>query len=240
KTELPSERLDERRFRVSLTNVQQAVELHFAFNDTDGDSGKQVLAITPTNDETPQIKMFVPDVVRPLEDKFIITPNAVIPFRIVASDDHGLTAVEYLYTLQEAATASVEVRRAAAVAAAIGMTVRGPDAPLTSLLDNLTLPASLKRSEETLSGVQPVADFQAKFDRLRPQGGKDNQKGPNEPVEKAPAPEWEPDLPLKDIRRLDSIPTDPSPGGDRGKPFKGLNGRGNQGGGGNLLLSLKA
>src|SRR5439155_9648141 len=71
------EPIDDYRFRVKLTNVRQPVELTFEFTDTDGDSGKQALAITPNADETPQIKQFQPEVVRTVEDKFYVTPSAL-------------------------------------------------------------------------------------------------------------------------------------------------------------------
>ncbi|MBI1915039.1 MAG: hypothetical protein HYS12_09930 [Planctomycetes bacterium] len=239
KAEKP-EPIDDYRFRVKLTNVRQPIELTFEFTDTDGDSGKQVLAIMPNADETPQIKQFQPEVVRTVEDKLYVTPSAVIPFKIVASDDNGLTVVEYVYSIQEAATQSVEIRRAVSVAGTIGMIVGGPEAPLTSLVSNLALPASLKRSDETITGTQPIAHFKAEFDKLRQRTPEEIDKGLSVPMLKDSAVKGIRNYILKDLRDLDSYLTDAERDLDKSKPFKGLNVGDIQRREGNLLLPLKA
>src|SRR5262249_39381451 len=150
-----------------------------------------------------------PDVVRQVEDKYVVTPTAVVPFKIVASDDNGLTSVEYVYTVQEAATQSAETRRAATVAGPVGLVVGGPQAPLTSLVHTLVLPASLKRSEETIAGTQPVAHFKAEFDKLRQHSPQEIRERLARPMNKDSAVKGIRNYLLKDLRDLDGYLANP-------------------------------
>ncbi|HKB42390.1 MAG TPA: hypothetical protein VKD72_38545, partial [Gemmataceae bacterium] len=222
-TEKLPQRIDDYRFRITLSDVRQDIELTFEFTDTDGDSGKQTLVVKPTADERPLINQFIPDVVRMVEDKYIVTGKAVIPFKIVVNDDFGLSSVEYTYSVHEAASQSLELRRVAAVAGAIGMTLRGPDAPLSSLVHNFVLPASLSRSQETITGVQPLARFQAEFDAQRARTIKEIDQLLTTPLPRDAAAKSIRNYLIKEPREYDAYLNDPEADVDRSKPFKGFN-----------------
>jgi hypothetical protein len=240
--ELPVEAFegDARRFRVKLTNVVEPAELRFEFSDTDGDSGRQTLFITPTTDETPQIKLFQPDVLRMVEDKYLATPSAVIPFKIVVSDDNGLSSLTYLYTLQEVASQSAESRRAAATAAGIGLVLGGSEAPLTSLIYNYVLPASLQRSEEVVAGTQPVAHFKQQFEALRSGSLQDIEKQLLKPLPRTRQAKGIREYAKKDLGDLDDYLRDNEADVDKSKPFKGFNVGDLQHREGGVMVSLRA
>jgi hypothetical protein len=166
---LETEFLDDETFTVTFRNVRGKIDFRFTFYDTDGVPGAQDILITPTEDESPVIQQFKPEVVRMVGDRYMVTPEALIPFSIVIRDDYGLSRLVYNYSLTEAPAPDEEMRRYARVAGSIGLTLSGPEVPLSALVYNQALPITLQRNEATLEGHFPVAHFQAIINELRAQ-----------------------------------------------------------------------
>jgi hypothetical protein len=159
--------IDKHAFEITLHNVRGKLDFRFTFSDTDGVPGAQELLVTPTEDESPVIQQFKPEVVRMVGDRYMITPEALIPFSFVIRDDYGLARLRYNYTLTEAPAPDEELRRFARVAGSIGLSLSGPEVPLSALVYNQALPITLQRNEATLDGRFPVAHFQAIINALR-------------------------------------------------------------------------
>jgi hypothetical protein len=161
--------IDENTFEVTLRNVRGKLDFRFTFADTDGVPGAQELLVTPTEDESPVIQQFKPEVVRMVGDRYMVTPEAKIPFSFVIRDDYGLARLVYNYTITEAPAPDEELRRFARVAGGIGLSLSGPEVPLSALVYNQALPITLQRNEATLEDRFPVAHFQAIINDLRAQ-----------------------------------------------------------------------
>ena len=143
------------------------LDFRFEFTDTDGVPGAQDILITSKEDDSPTITQFKPEVIRMVGENYMITPEALIPFSFVVQDDYGLSRLEYVWTLLEAAAADEDARRYARVAGAIGLSLSGPEVPLTSLVYNQALPITLRRNEDSMEGRTPVAHFQSLIKALR-------------------------------------------------------------------------
>src|SRR5262249_49764869 len=124
--------IDAHNFRITIPNVRTSLDFRFEFTDTDGAPGIQEVAIEPRADEAPEIRQFKPEVVRQVGNKYMITPSAVVPFSFDILDDAGISSIDYLYTVSETPSPNEAARRAARVAAGIGLVIGAPEAPLTS------------------------------------------------------------------------------------------------------------
>lgn len=159
--------LDGHTFEVRFRNVRGKLDFRFEFTDTDGVPGAQDILITSKEDDSPTITQFKPEVIRMVGENYMITPEALIPFSFVVQDDYGLSRLEYVWTLLEAAAADEDARRYARVAGAIGLSLSGPEVPLTSLVYNQALPITLRRNEDSMEGRTTVPHFQSLIKALR-------------------------------------------------------------------------
>lgn len=98
-------------FSIAFRNVVLPYEFEFAFQDEDNVKGKRRILIRPVDDRKPEIfdlemlaalrkPRFKADPNRPqaaAPDGFLVTPNALLPFKGTVRDDHGLTKVSWLF-----------------------------------------------------------------------------------------------------------------------------------------------
>lgn len=161
--------IDEHTFQVSFKNIRGKMDFRFEFTDTDDVTAVQDVLVMPEEDESPNIQQFKPEVIRQVGDRYMITPEAIIPFSFVVKDDRGLARLEFVYTITEAPSADEEARRYVRAAGGIGLVLSGPQAPLTSQLYNQILPITLRRSDAALEGALPVPHFQSVIAALRRQ-----------------------------------------------------------------------
>jgi hypothetical protein len=106
---------DRKTFSVAFGNVKKSIEFDFEFYDLDNVKGKRRIIIRPNDDRTPEV--FDVEMTKVLRkprfkaepgkavqgtpaDGFLITPDALVPFKGTLRDDYGLTAANWLYELE--------------------------------------------------------------------------------------------------------------------------------------------
>jgi hypothetical protein len=104
---------DKRTFEATFKSVARVIEFDFEFRDVDNVKGRRHIVIKPVDDKAPNlVGIALAAILRPDYDveggkaapskfgeRFLITPNARLPFKGVVSDDHGLFRVEFPYTV---------------------------------------------------------------------------------------------------------------------------------------------
>jgi hypothetical protein len=104
---------DEQTFSTRVTNVRKVIEFDFEFRDENNVKGRRHVMIRPVADEAPKlIGVSLAAALRPDYDpetgkvapgrsgeRLLITPNALLPFKGRAEDDHGLANVDFGYTV---------------------------------------------------------------------------------------------------------------------------------------------
>ena len=105
-------------FSITLDNVVKPHEFVFEFNDHDNVKGRRRIRIQPIDDRPPEIldvelevvlrkPRFKADAVKaPANapagaDGFLITPDALLPFKGTLRDDYGLTRAAWVYEVQQ-------------------------------------------------------------------------------------------------------------------------------------------
>jgi hypothetical protein len=105
---------DNRGFRTGFQNVTRPIEFEMQFYDLDGVKGRRHVVIEPVDDRGPQevvpVELTV-DLPKPrapgkggqanLADGFLITPDALLPFRGTFQDDYGLTDLSWSWRVEE-------------------------------------------------------------------------------------------------------------------------------------------
>jgi hypothetical protein len=92
---------DGQTFRTRLEDVRQEQAFAFEFTDTDGVVGRRQVLVVPAEDAAPKIRELAPDdIIRKTKDGFMVAVSARIPFKGKVSDDYGLSAVRYVYTIR--------------------------------------------------------------------------------------------------------------------------------------------
>jgi hypothetical protein len=106
---------DGRQFSISLQNVVRPHEFVFEFNDLDNVKGRRRLRIQPIDDRPPEVLDAELDVVlrKPRfkaepgravsagADGFLITPDALLPFKGTLRDDYGLTKAVWVDEVEQ-------------------------------------------------------------------------------------------------------------------------------------------
>lgn len=106
-----------RTFSIRFDSIVRPIEFEFHFNDRDNVKGKRHVVIEPVEDRPPQEEgnielhavlrkpRFRSDPSKTSEgstlDGFLITPDALLPFRGSFRDDHALTKLEWLYEVEQ-------------------------------------------------------------------------------------------------------------------------------------------
>jgi hypothetical protein len=91
-------RVDDKHFKCQFNNVTTALDFYFEFTDSDDVTGVRHVKILPQEDKLPDVDVNV-EVIRKTTQGYLVTPKAWIPFSGKLSDDHGLTQVEYAFTV---------------------------------------------------------------------------------------------------------------------------------------------
>jgi hypothetical protein len=104
---------DRQTFVVHFPNVVRTIEFEFEFNDMDNVKGKRRILIRPIDDRAPEVfDVEMTAVLRKprfkaepgsrggAADGYLITPDALIPFKGTLRDDFGLTQAGWLYDVE--------------------------------------------------------------------------------------------------------------------------------------------
>jgi hypothetical protein len=89
---------DNRRFEVRFDNVTKPILVDFEFTDTTRLKGRRQIQIQPLPDAVPVVDVQV-EVLRKTNQGYLITASNLIPFSGKVTDDHGLTRLEYEFTV---------------------------------------------------------------------------------------------------------------------------------------------
>ncbi|HLJ93669.1 MAG TPA: hypothetical protein VKU02_10815 [Gemmataceae bacterium] len=85
-------------FEVRFENVTAPLDFDFDFTDTDNVVGQRHVTIKPMEDMPPDVDAVV-EVIRKNNQGYLATTSARIPFSGKLRDDHGLSEVNYAYTV---------------------------------------------------------------------------------------------------------------------------------------------
>lgn len=103
-------------FSLPLDRIVRTYDFFVEFNDLDGVKGQRRIKVVPTDDRPPEIldfelmailrkPRFKSDPARTSRgirpDGFLITPDALLPFRGTVKDDYGLTRVAWAYDVEQ-------------------------------------------------------------------------------------------------------------------------------------------
>ena len=158
----PLEQIDEHTFRVIFNHVMTASDFYLEFTDTDNVVGKRRLEIKPIHDTVPEVDVVV-EVIRKVNQGYMVTAQARVPFSGKVRDNRGLAAVEYIYTyeLEESrADAATRISLAASVAS---LTVSGFPANTAAVAPAILMSRPAPTNE---AGKEPTRVSLATFDKL--------------------------------------------------------------------------
>lgn len=128
----PVEQIDEHQFQIRLPGVKAVIDLTFEITDTDNVTGQRRVIVTPAEDLPPEVDVQI-EVVRKTNQGYLVSPQARVPFSGKVRDDHGVSKVEYLYTVARIEAAPSPRARAALMAAAVPLAGGPFDQQLSAL-----------------------------------------------------------------------------------------------------------
>jgi hypothetical protein len=154
---------DRQTFATAFTNIVRTVEFNYEFNDLDGVKGKRRILIRPLDDRAPEV--FDVEMLAVLRkprfkaepgktgggtaaDGFLITPDALLPFKGTIRDDYGLTKAGWIHEVEQ-----VEIELLGASDFGAGSDDKRKDRLPTLVLGGNT---RLRRSTLIASGLQFV------------------------------------------------------------------------------------
>jgi hypothetical protein len=158
---LEVDRLDLQTFALRIPSVNTALDFVFEFTDTDQVTGRRHVEVRPAHDAAPEVDVQV-EVIRKVNQAYLVTAKALVPFSGKVRDDRGLSAVEYAYTVEKV-EAPTEAR--ASLSLAVGAAGAGgvaPSLPFLALLRPTVGPAPVEDAGRQAQGV-PLTTF----DKLR-------------------------------------------------------------------------
>src|SRR5262249_35070161 len=102
--------------------------------DKDGAKGVRGFRVRVQKDLEPQVDLSIAEWVRKTKDGYMVTPKARVPFTGKIEDDHGLSKVQYVYSVAKVEATAVADLAAldAAGAVPMGLPIGGPG-PLQNL-----------------------------------------------------------------------------------------------------------
>jgi hypothetical protein len=95
---VPVQQTGVQSFEVRFDNVTAPLHFIFELTDTDNVVGLRPVQIKPMEDTPPEVDVMV-EIIRKTNQGYMVTPIAHIPFSGKVRDDHGLSEVEYVYTV---------------------------------------------------------------------------------------------------------------------------------------------
>jgi hypothetical protein len=126
--------LDGQNFVVTFRNVRDDFRFDVHLVDKDGAKGVRGFRVRVQKDLEPQVDLSMAEWVRKTKDGYMVTPKARVPFTGKIEDDHGLSKVQYVYSVAKVESTAVADLAAldAAGAVPMGLPVGGPG-PLQNL-----------------------------------------------------------------------------------------------------------
>jgi hypothetical protein len=119
---------DAQSFDVRFENIIAPLDFEFEFIDTDDVVGRRHVMIKPIEDLPPDVDTVL-EVLRKTSQGYLATPSARIPFSGKIRDDHGLSEVDYAYTL-----ISLDAQMLAAIRPAVSVLQWSPRGLVPDLL----------------------------------------------------------------------------------------------------------
>jgi hypothetical protein len=116
----PLEQVDSQTFRVSFTALRTVADFLVEFTDMDGVLGRRGIEVRAVHDTAPEVDVQV-EVIRKTSQGYMVTPQALAPFSGKIRDDRGLSAIDYVYSvdrIEPAVDARAQLARVLGVAAA--------------------------------------------------------------------------------------------------------------------------
>jgi hypothetical protein len=203
-------RVDDRHFRCEFKNVTTPLDFFFEFTDSDDVTGARHVKIIPQEDKSPDVDVNV-EVIRKTTQGYIVTAKALIPFSGKLNDDHGLTAVEYAFTITRLDSSLENTDKTQRLLSALYQTLGGlgGDLPATAKLSLfLKDPKAVDVGGEQATLHSPLGTFVKKLQAR-------NAADPKEPGYRRP---WERDTPPWD-KVQEWLDKDPfGPRGDKEPP----------------------
>jgi hypothetical protein len=166
KVEADIEQVDENNFQVRFANVTAPIEFLFEFTDTDKVTGKRHVEVKPIHDTPPEVDVQV-EVMRKVNNAYMVTPQALVPFSGKVRDDRGLVAVEFSFTVERVESQGGPGSQPALVATIVA-TPSGGGIPEGLLAVGMTQfvrkPAAPEAAEKQVKTL-PVKAFTDNFDK---------------------------------------------------------------------------
>ncbi len=92
--------VDSQTFEIRFAGVNTVVDFVVEFTDTDAVAGRRHIEIRPIHDTAPEVDVQV-EVMRKVNQAYMVTPQALVPFSGKVRDDRGLNALDYVYTVEK-------------------------------------------------------------------------------------------------------------------------------------------
>jgi len=100
-------KLDGRNFTVTFANVREDLRFDVHLVDKDSAKGVRTFRVRVQKDLEPQVDLAIDEWVRKTKDGYMVTAKARIPFIGKIEDDHGLSKVQYVYTVSRVESTAV-------------------------------------------------------------------------------------------------------------------------------------
>ena len=200
------EQTDAQAFQTRFTSVTAPIEFAFEFTDTDHVRGRRHVEIKPVHDTPPEVDVQV-EVIRKVNQSYMVTPVAKVPFSGKVRDDRGLTELEYVYTVERAEVESTLATRLAVVAGSAGSSAGGPTESLLSLalLGQVSRQGPIESGDKSARSI-PLFTFERAFreQSLRPFPAARLEEMLKKPPQGSLLREFElePDLEVFDVAKL--------------------------------------
>lgn len=215
------EQIDERNITTTIKDVNGILKFEYELIDQDNVKGTQPLTINlvvdkaPFSSESAIIRSEPSRILRMVNDRFIVTADAVIPVNFDILDDHGLSSLGYVYSVQQTLSPEGQARRAAMAAGGIGLPIGAT--PWTGVMTagyQQRLLTLIQTDTKTIKGRKPVPHFQQLIDAQR---RRDNAKEIDALLKQRAVPDtellrvykfWQPDN-IQDPNPLEEFLNDP-------------------------------
>jgi hypothetical protein len=126
--------LDGNTFTVTIPDVREEIPFEVHLVDKDGAKGVRAFKVRVQKDLEPQVDLSIAEWVRKTKDGYMVTPKARVPFTGKIEDDHGLSKVQYVYSVSKLESAALsDLKALEAGVASIMAGAPGGSGPLHGL-----------------------------------------------------------------------------------------------------------
>ncbi len=166
------EQLDGNTIRLTFLDVRTKKELTLRMTDTDHVQGTKDVIVDPNEDATPEIEA-KPEIIRTVNNMYMVTPQAIIPFLGTVNDVNGglddlsetikdpkkPRSLEYVYTIEPIESPRDTAMRAVRAAGVVALPLAGPGIGVTEAVYQQLLPPMLVRKTKPIEGRMVVDNF---------------------------------------------------------------------------------